>query len=140
LIFWDSIHEPQCLKKWEIENNKLPRELRRPKPKKPEHGGQITREEMNELAWEASKAQLIPCQNCGRKFAPDRLPVHQRSCKPKDGQKASSYNDTNDSYGGVSSRMISYIKTVRKLFNSGKIGILEASSERARLCYLLHLR
>ena len=42
---------------------------------------------MNELAWEASKAQLIPCGNCGRKFAPDRLPVHQRSCKPKTGQE-----------------------------------------------------
>ena len=47
----------------------------------------MTREEMNELAWESSKAQLIPCENCGRKFAPDRLPVHQRSCKPKHGQQ-----------------------------------------------------
>ena len=35
-----SIHEPQCLKKWEIENQKLPRELRRPKPKKPEFGSE----------------------------------------------------------------------------------------------------
>ena len=25
------------------------------------------REEMNEAAWEASKAQLIPCDNCGRR-------------------------------------------------------------------------
>ena len=37
---------------------------------------------MNEAAWEASKAQLIPCEHCGRKFQPDRLQVHQRSCKP----------------------------------------------------------
>lgn len=43
------------------------------------------REQMNELAWENAKAQLIPCDNCGRRFAPDRLPVHQRSCKPKGG-------------------------------------------------------
>lgn len=29
----ESIHESQCMKNWIIENNKLPRELRRPKPK-----------------------------------------------------------------------------------------------------------
>ena len=29
------------MKKWEIENNKLPRELKRPRPKKPEDGGQM---------------------------------------------------------------------------------------------------
>ncbi|CAF0998092.1 unnamed protein product [Brachionus calyciflorus] len=92
-----AIHEPQCLKKWEIENNKLPRELRRPKPVKPEFGTQaLTREEMNELAWEASKSQLIPCPNCGRKFATDRLPVHQRSCKPKPGQEPSSQSSYSD--------------------------------------------
>ena len=31
-----AIHEPQCLKKWHNENNSLPKELRRPEPKKPE--------------------------------------------------------------------------------------------------------
>uniref|UniRef100_A0A8C3NE86 C2HC/C3H-type domain-containing protein n=2 Tax=Geospiza parvula TaxID=87175 RepID=A0A8C3NE86_GEOPR len=31
-----SIHEPQCLKKWHQENEKLPKSLRRPEPKKPE--------------------------------------------------------------------------------------------------------
>jgi len=30
------IHEPQCLQKWEIQNNKLPRSERRPRPVKPE--------------------------------------------------------------------------------------------------------
>ena len=37
------------------------------------------------MAWENAKAQLLPCENCARRFAPDRLPVHQRSCKPKGG-------------------------------------------------------
>ena len=36
---------------------------------------------MNEAAWQASKAQLIECENCGRRFQPDRLGVHQRSFK-----------------------------------------------------------
>ena len=40
---------------------------------------------MNDAAYENAKNQLIPCENCGRRFASDRLPVHQRSCKPKDG-------------------------------------------------------
>uniref|UniRef100_A0A8C7EVT9 C2HC/C3H-type domain-containing protein n=1 Tax=Neovison vison TaxID=452646 RepID=A0A8C7EVT9_NEOVI len=28
------IHEPKCLEKWKIENDRLPRELRRPLPQK----------------------------------------------------------------------------------------------------------
>jgi len=40
---------------------------------------------MNEAAWENAKSQLIPCENCGRKFATDRIDVHLRVCKPKDG-------------------------------------------------------
>ncbi|XP_061172765.1 zinc finger protein 474-like isoform X2 [Saccostrea echinata] len=80
------IHEPQCLEKWKNENNKLPKERRRPLPKKPEAGQTLSRDQMNELAWENAKSQLIPCENCGRTFAPDRLDVHQRACKPKPGQ------------------------------------------------------
>lgn len=37
----------------------------------------------NEAAYESAKSQLLRCENCGRTFNPDRLPVHQRSCKPK---------------------------------------------------------
>ena len=44
-----------------------------------------SREQMNDAAWQNAKEQLIPCENCARRFAPDRLPVHQRSCKPKGG-------------------------------------------------------
>jgi hypothetical protein len=43
------------------------------------------REQMNEVAYENAKAQLIPCPNCGRTFAPDRLDVHLKACKPKGG-------------------------------------------------------
>ncbi|RNA24713.1 zinc finger protein 474 -like [Brachionus plicatilis] len=81
------IHEPQCLEKWKIENDKLPKNLRRPVPIKPVEmnisaGGNYDLDQVNEAAWQASKLQLIECENCGRKFQPDRLPVHQRSCKP----------------------------------------------------------
>lgn len=94
-----SIHEPQCLKKWHNENDQLPRKMRRPPPKKPEilpdipikgsgvNGGngakgQYNIEQMNEAAWQASQANLVPCESCGRTFLPDRLMVHQKSCKP----------------------------------------------------------
>lgn len=82
-----SIHEPQCLKKWELENSRLPKHLRRPHPVKPstlpslsdESGYAL--EHMNQLAFESSQRQLVPCRNCGRTFLPDRLDVHMRSCK-----------------------------------------------------------
>ncbi|RUS72488.1 hypothetical protein EGW08_019742, partial [Elysia chlorotica] len=82
-----SIHEPQCLEKWNVQNNQLPKEQRRPPPKKPEAIGtaSLNREQMNEAAYQSAKSQLIPCPNCGRTFAPDRLTVHQRACKPKAG-------------------------------------------------------
>ncbi|XP_071964483.1 zinc finger protein 474-like isoform X2 [Antedon mediterranea] len=83
-----SIHQPQCLKKWHIENDKLPRNLRRPEPVKPEvrtltANGNYDIAAMNQASWEASQKALVPCDRCGRTFLPDRLLVHQRSCKPK---------------------------------------------------------
>ncbi|EDO38612.1 predicted protein, partial [Nematostella vectensis] len=83
------IHEPQCLKKWEIENRKLPKHLQRPLPIKPQilpslgSDGGMDLERMNQMALESSNNQLIPCNNCGRTFLPERLKVHMRSCRPK---------------------------------------------------------
>ncbi|XP_054254162.1 zinc finger protein 474 [Indicator indicator] len=83
-----SIHEPQCLKKWHQENDMLPKHLRRPEPKKPEVSplqakGFYDLDTLNEAAWTSAQNQLVPCDICGRTFLPDRLVVHQRSCKPK---------------------------------------------------------
>ncbi|XP_060092403.1 zinc finger protein 475 isoform X1 [Heteronotia binoei] len=83
-----SIHEPQCLKKWHIENDQLPKHLRRPEPKKPEirsigAKGYYDLDALNESAWNSAQSQLVPCDICGRTFLPDRLIVHQRSCKLK---------------------------------------------------------
>ena len=82
-----SIHEPQCMKKWQAENDRLPKGQRRPPPLKPDilpslTGDKNDTQRFNELAWQAAQANLIECKNCGRTFQPDRLPVHQRSCKP----------------------------------------------------------
>nr|XP_011708377.1 zinc finger protein 474 isoform X1 [Macaca nemestrina] len=84
-----SIHEPQCLKKWHNENNLLPKELRRPVPKKPEvrtitAKGFYDLDALNEAAWTSAQSQLVPCNVCGRTFLPDRLIVHQRSYQKTD--------------------------------------------------------
>ncbi|CAK9813826.1 Zinc finger protein 474 [Anthophora quadrimaculata] len=73
------IHEPRCMQKWERENNSLPVNQRRPTPQRPDIA--INHSEWNATAWEESQAQLIPCSKCGRTFFPERLTVHQKSCK-----------------------------------------------------------
>lgn len=81
------------IEKWKAENDNLPRKLRRPVPVKPDKvqifkgDGGIDMDAMNEAAWQASKLQLVECENCGRRFQPDRLGVHQRSCRPGNAAK-----------------------------------------------------
>ena len=88
-----TIHEPQCLKKWRQENDKLPKSQRRKTPTRPEilpsvgNGGNDL-ERFNQAAYKSAQGQLLPCENCGRTFQPDRLPVHQRSCKGGKWQKS----------------------------------------------------
>ncbi|XP_020289993.1 zinc finger protein 474-like [Pseudomyrmex gracilis] len=73
------IHEPKCMEKWERENNSLPPSQRRPRPQKPAVG--VEHSDWNAAAWEQSQEQLVPCAKCGRTFLPERLPIHERSCK-----------------------------------------------------------
>ncbi|KGL73987.1 Zinc finger protein 474, partial [Tinamus guttatus] len=78
-----SIHEPQCLEKWRIENDQLPKHLRRMEPRRPEAHARdsCTLTAENEAAYQSAQDQLLPCESCGRTFLPDRLTVHQKSCK-----------------------------------------------------------
>lgn len=84
------IHEPQCLKKWRNENNKLPRSMRRPEPVKPkpvvipkEKGLKTSGKydlKAAEANWQAAQANLSPCAGCGRTFSQDRIQKHQSIC------------------------------------------------------------
>eukprot|EP00090_Calanus_glacialis_P046644 TRINITY_DN9258_c0_g1_i1.p1 TRINITY_DN9258_c0_g1~~TRINITY_DN9258_c0_g1_i1.p1 ORF type:complete len:222 (+),score=46.38 TRINITY_DN9258_c0_g1_i1:40-705(+) len=83
------IHVPNCLKKWEDEQKKLPKSKRRPLPKAPEHldeimAGKLEGEELkrfNEAAiGEWNRAVLAECEHCGRTFFPHKLAKHQKSC------------------------------------------------------------
>ena len=87
------IHERQCIKKWHIENKKLPKHQQRPAPVKPQQLPQLqgaqARESWNEAAWASAQSQQLKCKNCGRTFNPDRLEIHQRSCTSSNPSKSS---------------------------------------------------
>eukprot|EP01043_Picozoa_sp_COSAG02_P001131 COSAG02_NODE_23_length_52893_cov_58.101868_11_plen_449_part_00 len=78
------IHQPQCLKKWEAQNELLPPEQRRPCPVAPvlvRNGNDVSDiAAMNAAAAKAHEGILAPCPHCGRTFNPERLVVHLRSC------------------------------------------------------------
>ncbi|XP_050433068.1 zinc finger protein 474-like [Adelges cooleyi] len=73
-------HEPQCLKKWILENSQLPEHLQRATPQKPEGNETVSAEDWNRLAWEATQSNLVPCDYCQRKFLASRLEAHTRVC------------------------------------------------------------
>lgn len=87
-----SIHEPQCLKKWHIENDKLPLSKRRSEPKKPRPStddltkiqgaanGKYNMDAFNEAAWQSAIQQLVACGKCGRTFNADRVAKHESVC------------------------------------------------------------
>merc|ERR1712166_315977 len=80
------IHLKQCEKKWEATEELKPSSERRPCPTAPQVEPGMSKQEYNEAATQKwDKEALLPCQNCGRTFLPDRLEVHLRSCRPKDG-------------------------------------------------------
>ena len=87
------IHQPQCYKKKMAEWKNNPPETRGPKPQNPANldlnaptkitmGNANEIEDFNKQQFGDFKQQLAQCNNCGRKFLPDRLVVHLRSCKP----------------------------------------------------------
>ena len=104
-----AIHEPQCLKKFNIQNNKLPIKDRLPLPKKKKSVAivrQYSREEIVvvsgrmaasgspgrtgdmvqryfENCYSEFKKDLVPCKKCGRTFAPERHHIHEPNCNAK---------------------------------------------------------
>eukprot|EP01043_Picozoa_sp_COSAG02_P044679 COSAG02_NODE_4015_length_5905_cov_2.481915_1_plen_276_part_10 len=95
-----SIHEPQCMKKWEAEQDLLPPEQRRPRPVRPEvaetvragggsggMGGRSEIQAQNEAAYRSYDSNLSPCPHCGRTFNPDALQRHLKSCRPGSAHK-----------------------------------------------------
>lgn len=89
------IHIPQCEKKWNNEQQKLPKKQRRPPPSKPMEYDRVINgdlkgkdlqaamDEYNAQAFDDfNKKALVECKICGRTFLPRALEVHSRSCRP----------------------------------------------------------
>ncbi|KAG8194015.1 hypothetical protein JTE90_003616 [Oedothorax gibbosus] len=91
------IHEPKCLEKWRIENERLPEHKQMPEPIKPEthkgtdpgrslpqtKGYNHNLPDLNpeaEAAYQCHLRNLVPCDFCGRTFNPDRVMVHEKAC------------------------------------------------------------
>eukprot|EP01063_Lacrimia_lanifica_P014929 TRINITY_DN2151_c0_g1_i4.p1 TRINITY_DN2151_c0_g1~~TRINITY_DN2151_c0_g1_i4.p1 ORF type:complete len:885 (+),score=216.08 TRINITY_DN2151_c0_g1_i4:120-2657(+) len=86
-----AIHQPQCYKKKMAEWERNDPATRGAKPRDPATqppgggggGGEgMTADEFNQQQFETYNNNLASCPNCGRTFAPDRLPIHLRSCNP----------------------------------------------------------
>ena len=105
-----SIHKPQCLRKFELENKKLPIKERKPLPQKPinhaaivvtsqEHtmphstigsrgiyGQEVLQDAADQYfqyCYSEWEKDLITCKTCGRTFAPERHAKHAHKCKAK---------------------------------------------------------
>lgn len=103
------IHIKTCRKKFDIEQEQLPANLRRSadailekyyknkelneKNDNQAIGGSSQKgtynfDQINDETYQIfTKEALVPCENCGRTFLPDRLIVHLRSCKIKKEKK-----------------------------------------------------
>ena len=78
-----SIHERQCLKKFQDQQALLPPEQRRAAPSQPATDAPgLSREERNAQAKQAYEEQvMVGCPGCGRTFSgQDRLDIHMRGC------------------------------------------------------------
>jgi len=55
------------------------------------------REQLQEAQYQAAKSNLVPCRNCSRRFAPDRVGVHERICKgPKKSPPGGAHRQNED--------------------------------------------
>lgn len=101
------IHEPKCLEKWKVENDRLPREFR------PAHSHRsLSPFSLDSPYTRPRQGQLVSCPNCSG-LCPDRLPVHKRSCKGQpSGPKAQDL--TLGSRGGLKSPLIPSLRGTRQ--------------------------
>ncbi|KAH9589034.1 Double zinc ribbon [Trypanosoma melophagium] len=85
------IHIPQCYEKkvaqWKIADPAT----RGKRPKHPDTvnwkgDGTLSNSKLNDEQFREFTENLVPCRECGRKFLPDRLVVHLRSCKGNSGR------------------------------------------------------
>ena len=103
------IHEPQCLKKWETQNSKLPKKKQQSRPVKPVEfdqpfskdpavkAAQIAK--INEASNAAASDNLVSCKKCSRRFLPTRIEHHEEICRKLKMGPATSLQSGSGYYG-----------------------------------------
>ncbi|EPY34417.1 hypothetical protein AGDE_07926 [Angomonas deanei] len=87
------IHVPQCYEKKLAQWENSDPYTRGAKPKHPDTvnwkpSDTVSTQEQSEAQFKEFVSNLAECPNCARKFLPDRLVVHLRSCRPGNAAKA----------------------------------------------------
>ena len=89
--------------------------------------------ELNQAIWEAHVQQLIPCKSCGRTFFPDRIVIHQKSCKG--GQQKRNKNllhttsDLSNSLKVAADNLFSSPQPVRRQLHSQQDAVIVVKSQ-----------
>ena len=118
-----SIHIPQCKKKWEYQQNQLPKNERRPIPEEPANFEKILKGEMkqselreyNDTAFDDyNKKALEECPNCKRTFVPRALEIHLRSCKEPQTSMTTRSRSNKDMTNGKPVKKKTPVTTVNK--------------------------
>jgi ribosomal protein L37E len=135
------------VKRWEAEEAKKPKNLRRPIPAAPEINATSNRKAYNDAAYDKyNNEALETCGRCGRTFLPDRLEIHLRSCKgtnvtqnPNNSGKVGSLDDveTRDSpiRQGRSTQITGNSSTHAKFTDPSKTG-MRKEKPRAVMCHI----
>ena len=80
-----AIHITQCRELFEKREALKPAKERRRCPDDPflnnQHISSMDADAMNDISFKAFNNSLVPCKNCGRTFLPEKLTIHQHSCK-----------------------------------------------------------
>lgn len=107
-----AIHVPQCYEKKMAQWQNADPHLRGQAPKHPDavnwrgRGGASAHEQAEEQFQEFIN-NLEACPNCSRRFLPDRLVVHLRSCRPGNPAKSATPSSSRTAAGGASGARVS---------------------------------
>lgn len=118
-------HVVQCKALYEKREMAKPPKERRPLPPDPsDFMGSSNLDEFNDEAMKSWQKTLVPCSFCGRKFLPDKLAIHNRSCTASNpakrvGQVASSNDnyDRNMEYDAAPPRRSGYERSERNSYD-----------------------
>jgi len=133
------IHLPSCTKKWEQEQEKLPKKERRPLPTAPVDFDKVVKGEVKgkalakinqQAADEFNEAALEPCAFCGRTFLPTALAHHKSACTE---EKPMARKAPGESYTAQAKAKVNYPKLKGKASKTASEPAAEKVQEKVQV-------